>query len=157
MANAILTGSHNARERGVFLMTMGFLDAALNALFNVGLGFTIGVAGIAASTSLTMGLIQVIKAWRLGSIESTFPLGGLLAVSLRSLVASGVVAVPLAIVAWNMPHGIGLGPAFAVLVSLTTVGMVGYIAVAAVIGLGEPAVVARTMLGTVARLDRRRG
>jgi putative peptidoglycan lipid II flippase len=154
MANAILTGSHNARERGVFLMTMGFLDAILNALFNVGLGLTIGVAGIALSTSLTMGLVQVIKAWRLGSIESTFPLGGLLAVSLRSLLASAIVAAPITVIAWTLPHGLGLGPALAALVGLTAAGMIGYVVVARLIGLDEPAIVARTLLGSASRLRR---
>ena len=107
MANSVLTGAHNARQRGVFLMMMGFLDAILNAVFNVGLGLTIGVAGIALSTSLTMGVIQFIKAWRLGSLEKAFPLGALLVVSARALGASLIVAAPIALVAWNLPHGLG--------------------------------------------------
>ena len=47
MANSVLTGAHNARRRGVFLMQMGILNAVLNAVFDVGLGLAIGVAGIA--------------------------------------------------------------------------------------------------------------
>ncbi len=75
MANSVLTGAHNARRRGVFLMPMGFLNAVLNAVFDVGLGLAIGVAGIALSTSLTVGFVQFIKAWRLGTLDEAFPLG----------------------------------------------------------------------------------
>jgi putative peptidoglycan lipid II flippase len=146
MANSILTGAHNARQRGVFLMSMGFLDAILNAAFNVGLGLTIGVAGIALSTSLTMGVIQFIKAWRLGSLEEAFPLAELLLVSARSLVASLLVAVPISLIAWNLPHGLVLQAALALLVGLATAGMVGYVALGRLIGLDEPWIVARTLL-----------
>lgn len=157
MANSILTGAHNARERGVFLMAMGFLDAALNAVFNVGLGLAIGVAGIALSTSLTMGLIQVIKAWRLGTIEAAFPLGALIAVSARSLGASLVVAAPVALIAWNLPHGLGLPTALATLVGLASAGTVGYVGVARLIGLEEPWIVARMLLRSPRRFRPRAG
>lgn len=155
MANSVLTGAHNARQRGVFLMSMGFLDAILNAVFNVTLGLTIGVAGIALSTALTMGIIQFIKAWRLGSIEDAFPLGGLLMVSARSIAASVVVAIPIAIIAWALPYDLGLGSALTALVALTAVGMVGYIVVGRLIGLEEPWTVARTLLRSPRRLASR--
>lgn len=154
MANAVLTGAHNTRQHGVFLMTMGFLDAILNAVLNVGLGLAIGVAGIALSTSLTMGVIQFIKAWRLGSLEEAFPLGALLVISTRSLIASLVVAAPIALIAWNLPHGLGLSTAIALLVGLATAGMVGYLGVSRLIGLKEPWIVARTLLRSPQRLRR---
>ena len=133
-------------------MAMGFLDAILNAVFNVGLGLLIGVAGIALSTSLTMGVIQFIKAWRLGSLEEAFPLGALIVVSARSLTASLVVAAPITLVAWNLPHGLGLANALALLVGLATAGMVGYLGMSRLIGLDEPWIVARTMLRSPLRL-----
>lgn len=154
MANSVLTGAHNARQRGVFLMSMGFLDAILNAVFNVGLGLAIGIAGIALSTSLTMGVVQFIKAWRLGSLEEAFPLAALLVLSVRSVVASLVVAVPIALIAWNVPHGLGLLTALALLVGLATAGMGGYVAVGRLIGLDEPWIVARTLLHSPGRLRR---
>lgn len=156
MVNSVLTGAHNARQRGLFLMSMGFLNAVLNAVFNVGLGLVIGIAGIALSTSLTVGLVQFIKAWRLGSLDEAFPLSDLLIVSARSLVASVVVAAPIALVAWNLPHGLGLPTALAVLAGLAAAGMVGYIAIGRLIGLNEPWVVARTLLRSPARLRRGR-
>ncbi len=152
MVQAVLTGAHNARQRGLFLMAMGFLDAILNVLFNVGLGFTIGVAGIAFSTSLTMGAIQAVKAWRLGTIESSFPLGELLVISGRSLLASAIVAAPIALIAWNLPHGIGLTAGLGLLGVFSAVGMVGYVAVGRLIGLAEPWVVARAMLALAGRV-----
>ena len=75
MASAVLTGAHNARERGMFLMAMGFLEAILNAVLNVVLGLTIGVAGIALSTSLTLAIVQVVKVWRLRIARGELPVG----------------------------------------------------------------------------------
>ena len=146
MANSVLTGAHNARQRGVFLMWMGFLNAFLNAVFNVGLGLWIGVAGIALSTSLTVGLVQFIKAWRLGRLDEAFPLAALLIVSARSLAASLVVALPLTLIAWNLPPGLGLPRAFALLMGFATAGMVAYIGLSRLIGLEEPWIVARALL-----------
>ena len=152
MIQAVLTGAHNARRRGVYLMMMGFLDVILNFVFNVSLGWAIGVAGIALSTSLTMGVIQSINAWRLGAIEKSFPLGSLISVSARALLASAVVAVPIVAVAWNLPHGIGFTAALGLLAVLATAGMVGYILIARLIGLDEPWTVARALLQAPRRL-----
>ncbi len=155
MANSVLTGAHNARQRGLFLMAMGFLDAILNAVFNVALGLTIGVAGIALSTALTMGIIQFIKAWRLGSLEEAFPLAGLLVVSAKSLAASLVVAAPLALIAWSLPYDLGLPMALGSLTAMTAVGMVGYVVLSRMFGLDEPWTVARTLVLSPRRLRRR--
>ena len=110
MANSVLTGAHNARRRGVFLMAMGILNAIFNAVFDVGLGLAIGAAGIALSTSLTVGLVQFIKAWRLGTIDAAFPLGDLLKVSVKAVAASLLVAAPVTVVAWNVPIGRAWSP-----------------------------------------------
>ena len=108
MLQAVLTGAHNARQRGMFLLSMGILNAVLNLVFNVSLGLMIGVAGVALSTSLTMGIVEFIKAWRLGTIEATFRLGGLMMVSGKALLASGIVAIPIALVSWMLPHRAGV-------------------------------------------------
>jgi putative peptidoglycan lipid II flippase len=157
LANSVLTGAHNARRRGVFLMSMGILNAILNAVFDVGLGLLIGVAGVALSTSLTVGLIQFIKAWRLGDMDEAFPLGDLLKLSVRSVGASLAVGIPIAVVAWSLPTDIGLGLAIAVLVGLSIFGMVGYIAIGWVLRLPEPWYVAKALLGAPMQLVRRLG
>ena len=154
MANSILTGSHNARRRGTFLMSMGILNAILNAVFNVGLGLLIGVAGVALSTSLTVGLVQYIKAWRLGELDEGFPLARLNLVAGKSLAASLVVGVPIALVAWNLPTGQDLSLALLLLVALSTVGLVGYLVAARLMNLEEPWIVMRTVLRAPGRLPR---
>jgi putative peptidoglycan lipid II flippase len=156
MANSILTGSHNARRRGVFLMSMGILNAILNAVFNIGFGLLIGVAGIALSTSLTVGFVQFIKAWRLGELDEAFPAARLLGISARCLVASAVVAVPIALISWTRPAGLALPVALALLVALSAAGMVGYIATARIVGLVEPWIVARALLRAPGRFARGR-
>jgi len=154
MANSVLTGAHNARRRGMFLMSMGILNAFLNAFFDVGLGLAIGVAGIALSTSITVGLVQFIKAWRLGQLDEAFPLADLLVVSAKSLGASLFVAMPITLIAWNLPFGIGLPSALAWLVGLTVVGLSAYVVVGRLIGLEEPWIVVRTLLRSPGALRR---
>lgn len=152
MANSVLTGAHNARQRGMFLMMMGFLDAGLNAVLNVGFGLLIGVAGIALSTSVTTGVVQVIKAWRLGTYEEDLPLYGLLVATAQALVASLVVALPIAAIAWNLPSGLGLVDNLAILVAMTGVGMVGYVVAARLVRFDEPWIVTRAILRAPLRL-----
>lgn len=152
MLQAVLTGAHNARQRGKFLLSMGILNAVLNLVFNVSLGLMIGVAGVALSTSLTMGIVEFIKAWRLGTIEATFRLGGLMIVSGKALVASGIVAMPIALLSWMLPIELGVVIDLAILVVMAMAGMAGYIVIARILGLHEPATVARTLLRAPLRL-----
>jgi putative peptidoglycan lipid II flippase len=152
MVNSVLTGAHNARQRGLLLMSLGILNAILNAVFNVGLGLAIGVAGIALSTSLTVGLVQFIKAWRLGSLDEAFPLAGLLIMTTRSLAASLLVAAPITLIAWNLPQGLPLPTALVMLVGFSAAGMVGYIGLGRLLGLNEPWIVIRTLLRSSYRL-----
>jgi putative peptidoglycan lipid II flippase len=152
MISTILTGSHNAARRGVFLMSMGLLNAVLNAVFDVGFGFLFGVGGIALSTALTVGIVQFLKAWRLGSLEATFPLAEVLKVSAKALAASACVAVPIGLIAWNAPSGLGTVTVAAILVGLSTAGMLGYIAISRAMGLQEPWFLARKMWQVATRL-----
>ena len=155
MANSILTGAHNARRRGMFLMWMGISNAILNALFNVGFGLAIGVAGVALSTSATVGIIQAIKARRLAAIDPGFPLAQVTDVLVRSVTASAIVAVPVAVIAWVVPVGLGTLPSLVLLTALSAAGMIGYVAVGRAIGLLEPIEVVRAILaGRPARLRR---
>ena len=146
MVNSVLTGAHNARRRGMFLMWMGISNAILNALFNIGFGLAIGVAGVALSTSATVGIIQAIKARQLGMLDHDFPLRAMAGVVGRATVASVVAAIPVAVVAWTLPTGLGTLPSLALLVALTVAGLVGYLIVSRVIGLREPLDVVRAIV-----------
>ncbi len=155
MANSILTGAHNARRRGMFLMWMGISNAVLNLLFNIGFGLAIGVAGVALSTSATVGIIQWVKAHRLAAIDEDFPLRALLTLVGRALLASIVVAVPTGLIAWTVPVTMGTLPSLGLLVLLSAVGMVGYIAVGRAIGLIEPLDVVRAIAAVRPAIQRR--
>ena len=100
-------------------------------------------------------VVQYIKARRLGSIDETFPLGSLMVVTTKSLSASILVAIPISLIAWNLPFGIGLTEAIAWLVTLTAGGLVGYVLVSRLIGLVEPLVVTQTLLRSPVYLRRR--
>ncbi len=148
MIGTILTASHNAARRGVLLMSMGILNAVLNAVFDVGLGVLFGVGGIALSTALTVGIVQFLNAWRLGTLDTTFPLGAAMTVSAKALAASVAVAIPIGVIAWNVPLGLGAVANFMILSVLTIVGMIGYVIVSRAIGLVEPTLLV-VRLGTM--------
>ena len=77
-------------------------------------------------------------------------------VSTKSLCAGILVAIPISLIAWNLPFGIGLTEAIAWLVALTSVGLVGYVVVSRLIGLEEPWVVTQSLLRSPAYLRRGR-
>ena len=138
MAQSVLVGAHNARRRGWLLMTMGFANAIMNLVFNILFARSIGVAGVALSSSVTLGIVLFAMAWRLDQLEPDFRGRELLGVTLRATIASAVAAVPVAIVAW------GFGPTeepargVLLLVVLTLVGAGLYLLFAILLGLREP-------------------
>ena len=79
-------------------------------------------------------------------------MGDLILVSGRALIASLIVAVPIALISWELPHGLGFGRALALLVVLASAGMVLYLGVSRLIGFGEPWVVAKTLITSPRRL-----
>lgn len=154
MANVILSGAHNARRRGTFLMQMGISNAVLNVIFNVVLGVSLGVAGVALSTAVTVGAIQVVKAWRLARLDHGFSLRTMSVVLTRSLGACLAVAVPIGIIAWGLPFGIAGMFALTLLVSLTIGGLVAYVVIGRVLGLDEPWLVLQALLRPARALRR---
>ena len=60
--------------------------------------------------------------------------------------------MPIAMIAWNLPQGLGLLANLMVLAGLALVGMVGYIGVARLLRLDEPWIVMRTILLAPLRL-----
>lgn len=151
MVNSVLTGAHNVRRRGVFLMAMGFVDATLNAALNVGLGIWIGVAGVALSTTITIGIVQLVKAWRLGALDHDFDLRALAGIGWRSVLASSLVGLPVALVAWSAPADLPFLAALAVLGALLAIGLAGYVAIGLLLGMREPWVALRVIAALPSR------
>jgi putative peptidoglycan lipid II flippase len=154
MASSVLTGSHNARRRGMFLLWIAILNAVLNVVLNIGFGLLIGVAGIALSSSVTVGVIQFLKAWRLGDLDESFPLARELKVGAKSLVAGSIIAIPIALVAWTLPQEMAFPIPLLLLAALTFVGMAGYVAISWVLGLQEPWIITRALLRSPVRIGR---
>jgi putative peptidoglycan lipid II flippase len=150
MIQAILVGAHNSRRRGLLLMTMGFTNAVLNLIFNVVFGTLLGAAGIALSSSATLAIVLAVMGWRLDREEVGFDAAGLVSVLLRVALASGIVAAPVAAIAWLAPAQ-PLVASVGLLVLLTLAGAAGYVVVASHLGLAEPAHVIRNSWGTLAR------
>ena len=146
MANTILTGGHNARRRGMFLMWMGITNAILNALFNIGFGLLFGVAGVALSTSVTVGIVQAVKARQLAVVDPAFPIGEVSRALALSVAASLAIAIPVGVIAWQVPLDMGTLPSLALLVVLTLVGIAGYVGVARALRFDEPLTVLRAIV-----------
>ena len=89
MVSQTLTGALNARRSGSVLLTAGIINVILNCTLDVVLGFSIGVAGIALSSSVTAIVVSTFKARQLAKREPAFrlrPLARYLAIaSLASL------------------------------------------------------------------------
>lgn len=147
MIQPILTGAHNARRRGTLLGLVAVANALLNVVLNVIFGLTLGVAGVALSTSITVALLLLYLAHRLSTAEEGFAVRPLLQVGGRALLASLVQGLPLAVVAWVWLPQLPLTAAAPLLVFLLAVGLGGYLVTARLIRFEEPGIV----LATIAR------
>lgn len=138
MIQAVLVGAHNARRRGVLLMTMGILNAILNLVFDVIFGIAIGVGGVALSSSMTLGIVLFAMGWRLDRLEADFRGRELFGVAVRAGAASLVASVPVALLAWTLPLDGNPLVSLGLLVGLSTLGLAVYTVVSGLIGLREP-------------------
>jgi putative peptidoglycan lipid II flippase len=145
MAEPILVGAHNSRRRGTLLLIAGILNVAIHIVLAIGLGQLIGVAGVALASSLTMAVVMGFLAIRLAGSEPAFDLGIIVGTGVRALVASAVVALPIGAWTWLAYEPGAFLADLALLVVLTTLGMIGYLLVAGWLGLSEPAEVVHTI------------
>lgn len=130
-------------------MTMGFANAIMNLVFNILFARSIGVAGVALSSSVTLGIVLFAMAWRLDQLEPDFrgrELGG---VTLRATIASSVAAIPVAIVAWGFGPTTEPARGVLLLVVLTLIGAALYALVATLLGLREPREVVALVLAAI--------
>ena len=151
MAQSVLVGAHNARRRGVLLMTMGFANAIMNLVFNILFARTIGVAGVALSSSVTLGIVLFAMAVRLDRLEPDFRGRELFGVALRATLASGLAALPVAFVAWGLGPVVDPATGFALLIVLTLLGAGLYALFAILVGLREPGEVVAIVVGILRR------
>jgi putative peptidoglycan lipid II flippase len=138
LVHPILNSAHNARRRGGLLARNAVLNAASNAILNVIFGSLFGVAGVALSTSVTGWALTAVLARKLRDLEPDFDLGAVWRVTIRSLAASLVPGIPLAVVAWVIRPTLDLPAEFVVLAASAIGGAAVYLGVARLLRLREP-------------------
>jgi putative peptidoglycan lipid II flippase len=152
MANPVVVDSLNARRRGTVLLMGAVSSAVLNFVLDVALGLTLGIAGIALATSLTIGTVLVLVLGRnLSRSDPDFRLAAVGRPLLAALVASTPAALVFGILSWGgiaPREGI---PAIAYLGVAGTLGMASYLVLAIRLGIEEPI---RMLRAVRARLTR---
>lgn len=154
MTSPVLTGALNARRRGRVLLIGGVINMIFNIALDVILGFTLGVAGIALSSSITSTIVLFYFASRLTGSEEGFAPRVLAETLGLAILASAPAAVAIGAVAWtgHLPHE--TVPAFVSLVAVTIIGVVVYLLASRSLGLDEPGILVQIMLGRLGRLRR---
>jgi putative peptidoglycan lipid II flippase len=143
MVSPVLTGALNARRRGQVLLIGATLNVALNLVLDVALGFSLGVVGVALSSSVTSAIVLAFFAWRLTISEPAFrlrPIGRTLALA---VVAGAPIAIAAAWLCWIRPAPSGIAAAVAALLGIGILGMAGYFLVALTLGMEESRTFAR--------------
>jgi putative peptidoglycan lipid II flippase len=154
MTSPVLTGALNARRRGRVQLIGGVINMIFNMALDVILGFTLGVAGIALSSSITSTIVLFYFASRLTGSEEGFAPRVLAETLGLAILASAPAAVAIGAVAWtgHLPHE--TVPAFVSLVAVTIIGVVVYLLASRSLGLDEPGILVQIMLGRLGRLRR---
>jgi putative peptidoglycan lipid II flippase len=131
MVSPVLTSALNARRRGGVLLAGGVLNVVLNLVLDVALGSTIGVAGIALSSSLASTVVLLLFARRIAATEPGFGPQAILRTLVRASLAATLVAAAVAVLAWSgwLPADVRVG-----LAALVVVGVLGSAAYAALAG-----------------------
>jgi peptidoglycan biosynthesis protein MviN/MurJ (putative lipid II flippase) len=126
------------------------MNASFNLILNLAFYRVFGVAGIALSSSVTLGITQLLIAWRLARVEDDFEPREILRLAGRVLLASAVPALVVAVIAWSVVGDRLDTPANLVaLVALTLVGAIGYLGMARLLGINEPTDVIGRAVGSI--------
>ena len=156
MISPILTGAHNARRRGRVLLLGASLNVVLNFILDVVLGISLGVIGVALSSSITSALVLVFFTWRMASSETAFTLRPVARTLGLAVLASTPVTVGVAAWCWSDLAPRGVLPAVLALIAIALLAAVGYLAVAALVGMDEPRTLVRLAFGALSRGRSRR-
>lgn len=156
MIQPILTGAHNARRNGVLLAVTAVANASFNLVLNLALARLFGVAGVALSTSITLAILLAFLGWRLAQSEEDFDRRRVLHVAWRVLLASAVPALVVGVVAWSVLGATLDTPAnLAALAILAAAGGLGYLGMASLLGVREPAEIVGRAAGSIRARARR--
>jgi putative peptidoglycan lipid II flippase len=157
MISQSLTGALNARRSGTVLLAAGTINVILNCTLDVVLGFPLGIAGVALSSSLTAVIVSIYKARQLARREPGFRLRPLAAYLGRASLASLPGALVLGALSWAGIFPTGLVPGLATLAVFGVVGILVYVVLATRIGLDEPMVLVKEAQGWMSRRRRPAG
>lgn len=147
----IITGAHNTRRHGMLLGSTAVANAVSNVALNLVLGRLFGVAGIALSTSVTVGALLAFLCYRLAATEADFDLRSVGSTAFRALAAGLVPGAAAAIFAWSAGPGIGWPGNAIALVGGASLGLAAYVGIASAIRLEEPALIVRRVARVRAR------
>ena len=154
MTSPVLTGALNARRRGRVLLMGGIINMVFNIGLDVLLGFSIGVAGIALSSSITSTIVLIYFTRRLSGSEEGFAPRALAGTLGLAILASAPAAVAIGAFAWTGHLPTETIPAFLTLVVVTIVGVAAYLLAARSLGLAEPGILVQVTLGRLGRFSR---
>lgn len=142
LANEVLTSAINARRRGLILLASGAMNVILNFILDIVFGFSLGVVGIALSSTVTAMLVTTWKARRFRAIEPSIRLRTVAGTVLRATAA----ASPAAIIIGLWTRLAGLPPnAIVGLLELglfAILGLGSYVLLASRLSLDEPRLLA---------------
>jgi putative peptidoglycan lipid II flippase len=141
----ILVGSLNARRQGGMLLIGGAVNVILNVVLDVVFAYWFGAPGIALATSVAEILVVALFIRSMGRWGDRFDLRPLMQTLGRAAVAIAPFALVIAVLSWS---GFGATDTLAAALALAAaaaVGVIGYIIVAARLGITE----ARQIMGVV--------
>lgn len=152
MAQQVIVASLNAQRQGGILLAAGVIHVALNALFDLMFGFTLGVLGIALASTLAIVLVVTFQFVGLRRSGLTIPASPLI----RGIVLGGLSALPIG-AAIGFASWAGFAPTDPVggiaWLALSGVGgLVAYVLTAMTLGYEEPRAIASAVLRRLARV-----
>lgn len=147
MVSPVLTGALNARRRGPVLLVGATLNVVLNLVLDVVFAFSVGVVGVALSSSVTSAIVLGFFAWRLTISEADFRLHAIGRTLALAVVAGTPVTIAAAWLCWTGRTPSDLVPALGALLGIGAIGMAGYFLVAMWVGMEESRTLVRLTVG----------
>jgi putative peptidoglycan lipid II flippase len=149
LADEVLTAALNARRKGVILLMAGTMNVILNFILDLVFGITLGVVGIAVSSTLTAALVVIWKSRRFRGLEGGVDLPFLARAVAAALAAAAPGAIVVGAWAWttDLPPNALVG--LLELAVFAVIGLGSYILIAPRMGLQEPRMVASYAVGYV--------